>query len=401
MTQVAHAERAHSLLGASKASQWINCPPSARLQESVDDKRSEYADEGTVAHELAEIKLRRRITVCDSKERKRMDDALQIVKAKPQYGPEMEEAVMRYVEQVEERFMAAKARSADALALLEEPIDFSEWTAPGQGGTNDVVLIADGIMEVIDLKYGKGVPVSAVDNPQLRLYGLGAWNNYNFLYDIREVHMTIVQPRLDSVSTDVITVDELLSWAETVVKPAAELAFKGEGAFKPGDHCRWCKVKATCRARADANMEALQYEFKDPALLDHDEIGSILFIAQQLKAWAKDVEDYAFDQAAHGNRIPQWKLVEGRSNRKISDEEAARAALLAANIEPEKYLQPQELFGISELEKRIGKKEFAKLLGDLIVKPPGKPALVPETDKRPEINSVEQDFGGEDFGDDA
>lgn len=249
MTQ-AHAERAHALLGASKASQWINCPPSARLQESVPDKRSEYADEGTLAHELSENKLRRRLLLCNSKEKKRLDAELEKIKVNPLYGPEMENAIQEYCDLVEERFMAAKARSSDAVVLLEEQLDFSEWVPEGYG-TGDVVLIADGVMEIIDLKYGKGVPVSAIGNPQMRLYGLGAWSGYSYLYDIQEIHMTIVQPRLDSVSTDVIPISELLEWAETVVKPAAALAYAGEGEHKPGDHCRWCKVKGNCRARAD------------------------------------------------------------------------------------------------------------------------------------------------------
>ncbi|SCW40220.1 Protein of unknown function [Paenibacillus tianmuensis] len=395
MTQQAHAERAHALLGASKADQWINCPPSARLQESVPDKRSEYANEGTLAHELAENKLRRRLLICDAKERKRLDAELEKIKENPLYCPEMENAVQEYVELVEERFMAAKARSSDAVVLLEERLDFTEWVPDGYG-TGDVVLIADGVLEVIDLKYGKGVPVSAVNNPQIRLYGLGAWWGWNYLYSINEVHMTIVQPRLDSVSTDIMPLGELIEWAETVVKPAAALADAGEGAFKAGSHCRWCKVKATCRARADENMAALQHEFRDPALLSLEEIGSILHVAEQLKTWAKDVEEYAFEQAKAGKRIPQWKLVEGRSNRAITDKETARI-LLGAAVEHEKFLKPQELLGIGELEKRIGKKELATLIGDLIIKPQGKPVLVPETDTRPELNSVEGDFAGEDF----
>jgi hypothetical protein len=403
MTAQAHAERAHALLGASKAAQWINCPPSARLQESVPDKRSSYADEGTAAHELSEIKLRRRILPCDSKERKQLETALEYLKQNPLYDAEMENAIQDYVEIVEERFMAAKARSSDAIALLEERLDFSEWVPNGYG-TGDVVLIADGVMEIIDLKYGKGVPVSAIGNPQMRLYALGALDGFGFLYDIREVHMTIVQPRLDSVSTDVMKVDELLEWAETVVKPAAALADAGEGEFKPGDHCRWCKVKATCRARVDENMQALRHEFQDPALLTLDEIGSILYVAEKLAAWAKDVGDYAFNQAKAGKRVPGWKLVEGRSNRAISDKDAATKALENAEVngrklEKDKYLKPQELLGIGELEKRIGKKDLAALIGDLIVKPPGKPVLVVETDPRAELNSIEGDFAGEDFSD--
>jgi hypothetical protein len=395
MTQ-AHAERAHALLGASKASQWINCTPSARLQDGITDKRSEYADEGTLAHELSEVKLRRRLIPCNSVRRKTLDRELEVIMAKPMYGPEMENAVNDYVEIVEERFMAAKSRSSDAVILLEEMADFSEWVPEGKG-IGDVVLIADGVLEVIDLKYGKGVPVSAIDNPQIRLYGLGAWSSWNYLYDIREIHMTIVQPRLDDVSTDTLPVDELLEWAETIVKPAAVLAYAGEGEYKPGSHCRWCKAKGNCRVRADENMKALAHEFKDPALLDPDEIGSILFVAEQLKVWAKDVEDYAFEQAKNGVRFPHWKLVEGRSNRTITDKDAAKKALEAAKVDASKYLKPQELFGIGDLEKNVGKKDLAALLDGLIVKPNGKPVLVPETDKRLELNSVDGDFAGEDF----
>lgn len=405
MIQQAHAERAHALLGASKAEQWINCPPSARLQESIPDTRSEYAEEGTLAHELSEIKLRRILFPCDSKERKRLDKAMETIKKQTFsrqgeeiliYGPEMEDATQDYVELVIERYMEARNRSADAVILLEERLDYTEWVPEGFG-TGDTVIIADGVLEVIDLKYGKGVPVSAIGNPQLRLYGLGAWFAYSYLYDIREIRITISQPRLDSVSTDSLSVEDLLNWAETIVKPAAELAFKGEGKCRAGDHCKWCKVKGNCRARADENMEALEYEFKEPALLTNEEIGPMLYIADRLKTWAKDIEDYAFGQALKGENIPSWKLVEGRSKRIITDQEKLVAAFLTANIDKDKYLKPQELYGITDLEKKIGKKEFKALAGDLVIKPPGKPVLVPETDKREELNSVDGDFAGEEF----
>lgn len=396
--EVQHAERAHALLSASGASRWINCPPSARLTESIPDTVSEYAEEGTAAHELSELMLRRRLTLCNKKERKRLDDAIaEFSVSNKYYNAEMGQAVTQYVEIVEERFAEAKARSADAEFLLEQRLDYTEWVPDGFG-TGDVVIISDGVMEIIDFKYGKGVPVSAVANSQMRLYGSGAWSAYNFLYDIQEVRMTIVQPRLDNVSTDTMLIDDLLEWAETVVKPAAALADAGGGEFKAGEHCRWCKVKGNCRARADVNMAALAHEFKDPALLSLEEIGSILPVAQELAKWAKDMEEYAFEQVTkHGAKIPQWKLVEGRSSRKITDTEAAQAALAAAALEPDKYLKPQELYGIGELEKRVGKKELAELIGGLIVKPPGKPTLVPETDKRPALNSVDGDFAGEEF----
>lgn len=387
----AHAERAHVLLSASKAAQWINCPPSARLQEGIPDKKSEYSEEGTLAHELAETKLRRRILPCNSKQREELDKRLKEIQSNPLYTAEMENHIQEYVEFVCERYMEAFKRSQDVVVLLEELLDFSEWVPEGYG-TGDVILISDRILEIIDLKYGKGVPVNAVDNPQIRLYALGAWSGYGFLYDIQEVRMTIYQPRLDSINTDTMTIEELLDWAENVVKPAAQLAYEGKGEFKPGDHCRWCKVKATCRARADENMKALQYEFQDPALLTLEEIGQILHIAQKLHEWAKDVEEYAFDRALAGERVPGWKLVEGRSNRIITNLEEAKERLAGAGLEPDVFLKPRELYGIRELEKRVGKKQLAEILGELIQKPPGKPVLVPETDKRPELNSIEHEF---------
>lgn len=396
MSQPAHAERAHALLGASKAEQWLNCPPSARLQESVPEKRSEYADEGTAAHEYAELLIQRRLFVLKAAERKKLDKQIEDFKANNQYyDAEMESAVAVYVDTVEERFMAAKARSKDAILLLEARLDFS-YLVPEGFGTGDVVLIADGVMEIIDLKYGKGVPVSAVGNPQMRIYALGALDGFGWMYDVREVHMTIVQPRLDSISTDILDVDSLREWGETVVRPAAALAWEGKGEFKAGDHCRWCKVKGNCRARADANLEALSYEFQDPALLSIDEIGQILYVAEQLQKWAKDVEEYAHEQALKGERVPGWKLVEGRSVRKITDEDNLLKTLDSQGF-PADSITEVKLFGISKLEKVVGKKQLTEIAGNLIIKPPGKPVLVPETDKRPELNSVEQDFAGEDF----
>lgn len=381
----------HALLSASGADRWINCPPSARLTEKMYDSGSSYADEGTVAHKLAEIKLRRNLTVCNSKQREALDKELEQVKQDQYYNSEMEHIVQGYVEWVAERFMEATARSSDAQILLEESIDLSEW-APESFGTCDVVIISEGVLEVIDLKYGQGVPVSAEGNPQIRLYGLGAWNEYSYLYDISEVRMTIIQPRRDSISTEILPIDDLLEWADNEVRPAAQLAFDGKGDFSSGDHCKWCLAKANCKARADKNMESLSYQFKDPALLTIDEISAILFIADQLQSWAKNVKDFAYDQALAGVVIPQWKLVEGKSDRALKDEKAAKEALLAAEFTLDQIMKPQEMLSISALEKKHGKKTIAGVLKDLIIKPPGKPALAPETDRRPKINSVESDF---------
>ena len=388
-----HASRKHALLSASGASRWINCPPSARLTEGMADKWSAYADEGTAAHEYAEIKLTRRLTKCNSADRERLDKQAEALKTNRYYNAEMEACIQQYADLVEERFLEARSRSdsEDATVLLEAKLDLTEWVPDGFG-TSDVTIISDGVLEVIDLKYGKGVPVSAINNSQLRLYALGALSEFGWMYDIHTVRMTIIQPRLDSVSTDEISVEELNEWAESVVKPAASLAYAGEGEYKAGDHCRWCLAKGNCRARADENLKAIAYEFQEPALLSNEEIGPILHIAGQLQSWVKDVQEYALEQALHGEKIPQWKLVEGKSKRFITDTKKAAALLTEAGYSEDKLYKPRELRAMTALEKAVGKKNFAEILGDLITKQAGKPTLVAETDSRPELNSAEADF---------
>ena len=388
-----HASRKHALLSASGASRWINCPPSARLTEGMADKWSAYADEGTAAHEYAEIKLTRRLTKCNSADRERLDKQAEALKTNRYYNAEMEACIQQYADLVEERFLEARSRSdsEDATVLLEAKLDLTEWVPDGFG-TSDVTIISDGVLEIIDLKYGKGVPVSAINNSQLRLYALGALSEFGWMYDIHTVRMTIIQPRLDSVSTDEISVEELNEWAESVVKPAASLAYAGEGEYKAGDHCRWCLAKGNCRARADENLKAIAYEFQEPALLSNEEIGPILHIAGQLQSWVKDVQEYALEQALRGEKIPQWKLVEGKSKRVITDTKKAAALLTEAGYSEDKLYKPRELRAMTALEKAVGKKNFAEILGDLITKQAGKPTLVAETDSRPELNSAEADF---------
>lgn len=388
-----HASRKHALLSASGASRWINCPPSARLTEGMADKWSAYADEGTAAHEYAEIKLTRRLTKCNSADRERLDKQAEALKTNRYYNAEMEACIQQYADLVEERFLEARSRSdsEDATVLLEAKLDLTEWVPDGFG-TSDVTIISDGVLEVIDLKYGKGVPVSAINNSQLRLYALGALAEFGWMYDIHMVRMTIIQPRLDSVSTDEISVEELNEWAESVVKPAASLAYAGEGEYKAGDHCRWCLAKGNCRARADENLKAIAYEFQEPALLSNEEIGPILHIAGQLQSWVKDVQEYALEQALRGEKIPQWKLVEGKSKRFITDTKKAAALLTEAGYSEDKLYKPRELRAMTALEKAVGKKNFAEILGDLITKQAGKPTLVAETDSRPGLNSAEADF---------
>lgn len=388
MSAPAHAGRAHALLGASKADQWLNCTPSARIQEDIEDTTSEFAEEGTVAHELAEIKLRQYLEPNNAKRRKELAKALVKIKGNKYYSAEMDEHTEEYKTIISERFMDAKSRSSDAIIQFESRLDFSEWVPDGFG-TGDVTIIADSLMEIIDLKYGKGVAVSAEGNAQMRLYALGAISEYGFLFDIQTVRMTIIQPRLDSVSTDEMSVDDLLHWAEAEVRPKAKLAMAGEGEFIPGEHCRWCKVNATCRARAEVNLEMAKYEFQEPPLLSIEEIGEILFRAEALQKWAKDIQDYAFEQAEkHGVKIPGWKLVEGRSNRTYTDKQAVADTLIIEGYEENMIYKPRDILGITDMEKEIGKKIFADLLDGLVIKPSGKPVLVSADDKRPELNSA-------------
>ncbi len=377
---------AHALLSASGSVRWLACPPSARLEEQLPDETSSYAQEGTFAHSLAELHLKSYLGRIAAKE---YTKKLEQLKKHDFYCQEMEDYIQQYFDLAVEKINEALTRSKDASIFVEQRLDFSPWVPEGFG-TGDVVLISDGLLEVIDLKYGKGVPVDAESNSQMRLYGLGALNQFDMLYDIETVRMTIVQPRLDSVSSEELSTQELLAWGGEVVKPKAELADKGEGEFCAGDHCRFCRAKATCRARAEANLELARYDFQDPPLLDSDEIAEILFKAEELQKWAKDIQDYALDQAQnHGIKFTGWKLVEGRSNRKYSDEEAVKTKLVAEGYEEKKILKEPELLGITAMEKAIGKKKFSELLSDLVIKPAGRPTLVPESDKRPEIQSID------------
>jgi Protein of unknown function (DUF2800) len=382
---VAHESRAHAKLSASGSKRWLTCTPSVHLEQGFEDQSSDFAREGTAAHELSELYLQLHVDQIGKATFTRRYNKFK--KENEFYSQEMDDYVSSYVDFVIERINAAKALSSDAVVLLEERLDFSEWVPEGFG-TGDVVIISDGAMEIIDLKYGKGVPVSAEDNSQMRLYALGAINGYGFLYDIDSVLMTIVQPRLDSISTDDMSVNGLLEWAEVMVKPKAEMAINGEGEFVAGDHCRFCKARATCRARADKNMEIARFDFKEPPLLTNEEIAQILFEAEEIQKWAKDVQLHALKQAEeHGEKYPGWKLVEGRSNRKYSDESAVAETLISKGY-GEEDIYSKSIRGITAMEKTIGKKVFNEVLSDLVVKPSGKPTLVPESDKRPELNST-------------
>ncbi|NFC86279.1 DUF2800 domain-containing protein [Clostridium botulinum] len=377
----------HAILSASGASRWLACPPSARLEENYPNKSSEFAKEGTLAHELGELGLKKNLELISTR---KYNSEFKKIEADKLFTKDMPDYVEVYVDTCMEKVAEAKAKTPDALFKIEQRLDFSEWVPDGFG-TGDFVIIADGTMEICDLKYGKGVPVSAVNNKQMRLYALGAIAEFSFLYDIEKIKMTIIQPRLDSISTDEMMVEELLKWAEEELKPIAKLAYEGKGEFCAGDHCKFCRAKAVCKARADKNMELAKYDFREPNTLDNNDIAFILGKADELVNWAKDVQEYALEQALQGEEFDGFKVVEGRSNRKWTDEDKIGEILLGQGF-LENIIYTKKLTGITNMEKAIGKKEVNRLLGDYIIKPQGKPTLATITDKRPVYNSAEADF---------
>ncbi|MBN7575994.1 DUF2800 domain-containing protein [Clostridium sp. 2-1] len=379
---------AHAKLSASSSHRWLMCTPSVELEKGFENKTSTAAEEGTLAHELGELSLRYQLGEItkrsyDSKVKK-------LITNNDLYTNDMPDYVEIYTDVCIEKVAKAKATTPDAIAIVEQRLDFSEWVPDGFG-TGDFVIIADGTMEICDLKYGKGVPVSAVGNTQMRLYALGAITEFSFLYDIQNVKMTIIQPRLDSISTDEISIDELIKWADEYVKPRAQLAIKGEGELCAGEHCKFCKAQAICKAKAEYNMELAGYEFAESKLLSQEEIADILGRVDDLVGWATKIKEYALDQALSGVNYPGYKVVEGRSNRKWTDEKKVGEILIEQGF-LENIIYTKKLTGISNMETAIGKKEVQRLLGEYIEKPQGKPTLAPEGDKRPVFNSAIEDF---------
>lgn len=375
----------HARLGPSAAHRWINCPGSVALSEKCPaPKSSTYAEEGTVAHSLAELKLRKYLGELRGAA---YTPGLKKIQSSEYYNNEMEEATDFYVDAVLERLAAA---GSDAELLVEQQFSLNKWV-PESFGTSDAVVIGGNAIEVIDLKYGKGARVDATGNPQLRLYGLGAAELFGDLYDFENVRETIIQPRLDHVSTEEIALDDLRAWATEIVAPAARLAMDGAEIWNAGEWCRFCPAKAVCRARAETNLELAKHEFKAPPLLTDEEIGEILKKAEELEKWAADVAAYALDQALAGKHFDGWKLVEGRSVRKYADDIKVAETLKAAGFD-EAMLYERKLYGITAMEKIVGKKKLTETLGELIVKPAGKPTLVPESDKREAIETAAADF---------
>ncbi len=365
----------HALLSPSSAARWLNCTPSAMLEKELSGEgeaiTSKAAEEGTAAHALCEHKLRRALKHRSKRPTSEYD------------SDEMEECSDAYVEFVLEKLAEAKQVCSDPIVLVEQHVNFSEYVTDGYG-TADCVIIADKKLYVIDFKYGVGHLVDAYENPQMKCYALGALAIYDYLYDIEEVSMSIFQPRRDNVSTYEETVDDLKEWANTELKPKADLAIKGEGEFKCGEWCDFCKASIKCRARAEKMLEVTKTEFKKPPLITDEEINSYLPLLPNISKWVNDISAYALDQAV--NRRKAWdgfKVVEGRSVRKYKDEERI-ASIAKENGYTDIY--KKSVIPITEMEKLMGKKTFDELLGKEVYKPQGKPTLVPVTDKRQEMN---------------
>ena len=375
----------HALLSASGADRWMMCPPSARLEESEENKSSVYAREGTFAHNLSEFKLKKHLGEISKKD---FNENLKFMKESEFYNKELENYVNQYVDFAIEKINEHKK----GIVFVEKRVDYS-FICKGGFGTCDLLILDKDVIEVIDLKFGKGLKVDAKDNSQLRLYSLGTVDNFNFIFEANKVKMTIVQPRLDHISTDEIKIEELINWGEKEVKPKADLAFEGKGKFNPGDHCRFCRVKDKCRARADENMNLAKLDFKVGPLLTDIEIARVLKQTNELVKWAKDIEKYAYTEAVNkGKKWPGFKLVEGRRSRRYSNEVTIAKKLLEAGYE-EKDIFSKSLLNLTKLEKELGKKDFEEIIGSLIEIPPGKLKLVAEDDKRLEVKtSAEMDF---------
>ena len=368
---------AHALLSASSSERWLHCPPSARLCEAYEDKGSDYAAEGTDAHTLCEFKLKTALGM-------QAEDPTESLEW---YDQEMEDCASGYASYVTELLAEARRTCADPVVLIEQRVDFSRWVEQGFG-TADCVIIADGAMHVIDFKYGLGVLVSAEDNPQMKCYALGALELFDALYDIDTVAMTIYQPRRQNIGTFTLPKHELYLWADEVLKPTADLAFAGDGNFLCGEWCGFCKARNECRARAEANLELARHDFKRPPLLTDEDIEDILARVDGLVSWASDIKEYALEQAVSGKEWRGWKLVEGRANRRYTNEAAVEQAVANAGYDP----YERKLLGITAMQKRLGKARFDELLSAYIEKPQGKPTLVPESDTRPAMNSAKSDF---------
>ena len=370
----------HAFLSASASHRWLECPPSAKLCAEQDDRASPYAKQGTDAHALCEYKV---LTALGRPAKDPAEDL-------DYFDTEMDNCTNEYCTYVMEQLQEAGQYCKDPEVLVEQRLDFSRWV-PNGFGTGDCLIVADKVLHIIDFKYGLGILVEAENNSQMMCYALGALEIYNGIYDIESVKMTIFQPRRENISTYEMDKADLLHWAETILKPTAELAYIGEGEYKAGNHCQFCKAKVTCRRRAEYNLEMARYDFEMPAILDETEIAAILPRIDDLVAWAGDIKEYALQQAMSGTEYPGFKVVEGRSVRKYTDEAAVAATVTDAGYDP----YEKKVLGITAMTSLLGKKRFEELLSGFITKPPGRPTLVPDSDKRPALNTAKDDFKDE------
>ena len=361
----------HAILSASSSHRWLHCLPSARLELEFENTNGEAAKEGTAAHALSEHKLKKALRIRSKRPTSEYD------------SDEMEECTDAYVDFIMEQVELARKSCTDPIVLIEQRLDFSCYVPDGFG-TGDCVIISDDRLHIVDFKYGMGVLVDAEDNPQMNLYALGALEIYDSLYDIKEISMTIFQPRRENVSTWTVPVEELKAWAEEELKPKAAKAYQGEGEYMPGPWCTFCRASTRCRARADENLKLAQMEFKMPPLLTDSEIEEVLTILPDLTKWANEITAYATDAAVnHGKEWHGFKVVEGRSVRKYKDENAVAEKAVISGY---KDIYRKSLIPMTEMQKLMGKTKFEEILGNLIYKPPGKPTLVPNSDKRPAMN---------------
>lgn len=366
--------KVHATLSASSAHRWLNAPPLPQLEKLFPNPASPMAEEGTAAHALGEYKLRKTL----GQEYKRPVSDFE--------SDDMEIFTDDYCDYVMEQYQQAKLSHPGTTVLIEQRLDFSNYVPDGFG-TGDCIIIADGLMHIIDFKYGKGVRVNAENNPQMKLYALGALNNYSMLYDQPEViDMTIFQPRIGNISTWSIETDTLLDWAKTELKPKAELAIKGNGVVKYGPWLQFSNCNAVLRVRYNQYKKLQEFQLRSPHLMSNAEIEEVLANVDELVKWANQVKSYAQDLAInHGKQWNGFKVVEGRSIRKYKDE-ATVAKISEENGFNDIY--QQSLLPITKLEKVMGKKLFNDLLGQYIYKPVGKLTLVPQSDKRPAVDTT-------------
>lgn len=392
----------HALLAPSASKRWMACPPSARIESLLPEKDTVYSREGTIAHSVAEFMLRRyrdrqllpASDIWQEQQAWGEEEWINLASEATLQGFDFKEIVEtvheNYVKVVMEDYLTAQAQFSDAQLFVEAPLKLGAFIPEGFG-SSDAVIIYNSTLQVYDLKYGKGVRVSAKDNPQMRCYALGALCGPAELMDIKTVIMTIVQPRLQHVSSEALTADQLYVWGVNVLKPAAEKAWEGKGEPVPGEHCHFCKAAAQCPVLRQMAEETAATGRK-PELMSPEELSDCLTKLPVIKDWVSALEEHALAKAMDGETIPGWKVVAGRSIRKISDPDAAEDVLIKAGFGPEDYFKPSELKGISDLEKLMGKKSFATLLGPYVTKPQGKPTLAPIDDPRPEYSQAEADF---------